>query len=320
MGYSLKLSNERKNALKRVFTEMALIQDDCLIQGRESLLSIAEEEKMKAEGLRPEIISLPSIGLIIRTRAGEAESARVLLQHFFSLSAQLIRLLYGAMYRNCFTCMRAAENRFKGIIEQFCFEGESSSCISNLPVEIVTDRKEMYDELKTYESERGDKLNIRFYQDTFLSLSSLYSLEKKLENALSSHVWLKSGGFLVIEPTEALTVIDVNSGKYVAGRDADETFRKINLEAAEEVARQLRLRNLSGIIIVDFINMRSGQYRQELLHHMKELTAKDRISTRIIDITPLGLMEITRKKINKPLREQFKLCPRKEDPDGINKI
>ena len=157
VGYSLKLSNERKNALKRVFTEMALIQDDCLIQGRESLLSIAEEEKMKAEGLRPEIISLPSIGLIIRTRAGEAESARVLLQHFFSLSAQLIRLLYGAMYRNCFTCMRAAENRFKGIIEQFCFEGESSSCISNLPVEIVTDRKEMYDELKTYESERGDK-------------------------------------------------------------------------------------------------------------------------------------------------------------------
>lgn len=320
VGYSLKLSNERKNALKRVFTERALIQDDCLIQGRESLLSIAEAEKMKAEGLRPEIISLPSIGLIIRTRAGEAESARVLLQHFFSLSAQLIRLLYGAMYRNCFTCMRAAENRFKGIIEQFCFEGESSSCISNLPVEIVTDRKEMYDELKTYESERGDKLNIRFYQDTFLSLSSLYSLEKKLENALSSHVWLKSGGFLVIEPTEALTVIDVNSGKYVAGRDADETFRKINLEAAEEVARQLRLRNLSGIIIVDFINMRSGQYRQELLYHMKELTAKDRISTRIIDITPLGLMEITRKKINKPLREQFKLCPRKEDPDGINKI
>ena len=163
-------------------------------------------------------------------------------------------------------------------------------------------------------------MNIRLYQDTLLSLSSLYSLEKKLENAFSSHVWLKSGGFLVIEPTEALTVIDVNSGKYEAGRNANETYRKINLEAGEEVARQLRLRNLSGIIIVDFINMRSGQYRQELLHYMRELTAKDRISTRIIDITPLGLMEITRKKINKPLREQFKVCPRKEDPDGINKI
>ena len=131
-------------------------------------------------------------------------------------------------------------------------------------------------------------MNIRLYQDTLLSLSSLYSLEKKLENAFSSHVWLKSGGFLVIEPTEALTVIDVNSGKYEAGRNANETYRKINLE--------------------------------ELLHYMRELTAKDRISTRIIDITPLGLMEITRKKINKPLREQFKVCPRKEDPDGINKI
>ncbi|MCI8798196.1 MAG: ribonuclease E/G [Lachnospiraceae bacterium] len=320
VGYSLKLNDEQKNALKRTFTEMAIIQGDSLIQDCNVLLSIAEEEKMKAEGLRPEMISLPSTGLIMRTKTGEAESAEELLRLFFSLSAQFIRLLYGAMYRNCFTCMRAAESRFKSIIDQFCSKGESSSCISKLPVEIITDRKEMYDELKTCESERGDKLNIRLYQDTLLSLSSLYSLEKKLENAFSSHVWLKSGGFLVIEPTEALTVIDVNSGKYEAGRNANETYRKINLEAGEEVARQLRLRNLSGIIIVDFINMRSGQYRQELLHYMRELTAKDRISTRIIDITPLGLMEITRKKINKPLREQFKVCPRKEDPDGINKI
>ena len=308
VGYSLKLSDEKKSALKRSFTEMAVIRDGCLVQDYNILLSITEAEKMKREGLRPEIISFPPIGLIVRTKAGEAESAEELWKQFFSLAAQFIRLLYSAMYRNCFACLRGADSRFKTILEEFYSGIASSSYASELSGtsgEIITDRKELYDELKKYESESGRELNIRFYQDTMLSLSKLYSLEKKLENALDRHVWLKSGGFLIIEPTEALTVIDVNSGKYEAGRDADEACRKINMEAGEEVARQLRLRNLSGIIVVDFINMRSNQYRQELLHYMRELTAKDKIPTKIIDITPLGLMEITRKKINKPLQEQF---------------
>lgn len=310
VGYSLKLSDEKKSALKRSFTEMTVIRDGCLVQDYNILLSITEAEKMKREGLRPEIVSFPPIGLIVRTKAGEAESAEELWRHFFSLTAQLIRLLYSAMYRNCFACLRGADSRFKLILEEF-YSGIASSSndaseLSATSGEIITDRKELYDELKKYESKSGRELNIRYYQDTMLSLSKLYSLEKKLENALDRRVWLKSGGFLVIEPTEALTVIDVNSGKYEAGRDADETCRKINMEAGEEVARQLRLRNLSGIIVVDFINMRSKQYRQELLHYMRELTAKDKIPTKIIDITPLGLMEITRKKINKPLQEQFR--------------
>ena len=130
-------------------------------------------------------------------------------------------------------------------------------------------------------------------------------LSKKMEEALNSRVWLKSGAFLVIESTEALTVIDVNSGKYESGKDANETYRKINREAAEEVARQLRLRNLSGIIIVDFINMKSEQDKKSLLYFLKELTEKDRIPTKVVDMTTLGLVEITRKKINKPLKEQF---------------
>ncbi len=118
-------------------------------------------------------------------------------------------------------------------------------------------------------------------------------------------VWLKCGGCLIIDNTEALTVIDVNSGKCEAGTDSGTAYHKINLEAAEEVARQLRLRNLSGIIIVDFINMQSARDNRNLLHYLRELTARDRVLTKVVDITALGLVEITRQKISKPLREQF---------------
>ena len=110
-------------------------------------------------------------------------------------------------------------------------------------------------ELKEY---AGPLPKLRFYDDASYSLSALYSLETELERALKKTVWLKSGGYLVIEPTEAMTVIDVNTGKNTEKRTAEETYFKTNLEAAAEIAVQLRLRNLSGIIIVDFIDMVSS--------------------------------------------------------------
>ena len=172
--------------------------------------------------------------------------------------------------------------------------------------EIVTDQFSMQEPLERYCREHELDVVVRLYQDKVLPLSVLYSVESKLETALASRVWLKSGGYLIIEPTEALTVIDVNTGKYEAGKDPQETYRRINLEAAEEVAIQLVLRNLSGIIIVDFINMQSASYNRELLNHLKALVQKDKVQTHVVDMTPLGLVEITRKKISKPLREQFR--------------
>ena len=123
--------------------------------------------------------------------------------------------------------------------------------------------------------------------------------------ALERRVWLKSGGYLIIEPTEALTVIDVNSGKYEARKGYGETCRKINLEAAEEIALQLRLRNLSGMILVDFINMEEEEEKTELLSCLRKLVKSDKVKTTVVDMTPLGLVEITRKKVNKPLAEQW---------------
>ncbi len=161
---------------------------------------------------------------------------------------------------------------------------------------------------------KGNPWRVRFYQDSLLPLSKLYSIESKMEMALERRVWLKSGGYLIIEPTEALTVIDVNSGKYEAKKNADETYLKINLEAAEEIMLQLRLRNLSGIIIVDFINMKAEDERRALLRRLRELADHHnkvthyKVKTTIIDMTALGLVEITRKKINKPLAEQWADC------------
>ena len=127
----------------------------------------------------------------------------------------------------------------------------------------------------------------------------------KLEEALNKKVWMKSGAYLVIEQTECLTTIDVNSGKMLKGTQKEEAIWSINEEAAREAALQIRLRNLSGIIIIDFINMKDKAAEEKLLKRMKELTAFDAVSTTVVDMTPLGLMELTRRKTKRSLKEQL---------------
>ena len=136
-----------------------------------------------------------------------------------------------------------------------------------------------------------------------LSLSGLYSLKHVLGSALHEKVWLKHGGYLVIQPTEALTVIDVNSGKCVSKKNQEDAALKINLEAAKEIARQLRLRNLSGIIVIDFINLDDPDKMQILLKEFRKLLSRDPIQATLVDVTELQLVEVTRKKVRKPLYE-----------------
>ena len=147
---------------------------------------------------------------------------------------------------------------------------------------------------------------ISFYRDSRPNLFALYGLAGKLEEALVKRVWLKSGGYLVIEPTEALTVIDVNTGKYDGSKNVEETFALINREAAQETARQIRLRNLSGIILIDFINQKDRQAAKELLEELRSLCKEDPVPVRVVDITALGLVELTRKKVKGTLAEQLK--------------
>ena len=144
--------------------------------------------------------------------------------------------------------------------------------------------------------------NIRFYEDSY-PLYKLYSLETALSHALSRKVWLKSGGSLIIEPTEALVSIDVNTGKFDGKKNLEDTFFKTNLEAAAEIAVQLKLRNLSGIIIVDFIDMKEEGHREQLLSNFEAALKKDPVKTTILGFTRLNLVELTRKKVRKPLHE-----------------
>ena len=172
---------------------------------------------------------------------------------------------------------------------------------------IVTDRADCRENIVRFLLEEApDRKEIfSFYEDETLPLSSLYRLDTALRDALSPKVWLKSGGYLVIEPTEALTVIDVNTGKFSGRKAMDEAILKVNMEAAEEAARQLTLRNLSGIILIDFINMRRPGDSERLMDHLRKELQKDPVKTVLVDITALGLVEITRMKVERPLAENY---------------
>ena len=149
----------------------------------------------------------------------------------------------------------------------------------------------------------GPHLKDKVYLEDQKDLFAYYGVDHELERALRKKVWLKSGGYLVIDQAEALTVIDVNTGKYVGTTNLEDTVRKTNLEAAKEIVRHLRLRNLGGIIIVDFIDMQNEDSRTAVLQLLEEEIKKDRTKTNIFGLTRLGLVEMTRKKTRPSLSE-----------------
>jgi len=140
-----------------------------------------------------------------------------------------------------------------------------------------------------------------------VSLFGIYSVKTQLERALSKKVWLDSGGYLIIDYTEALTVIDVNTGKFTGDRSLSDTAFRLNAEAAAEIAHQLRLRDIGGIIIIDFIDMNTQKQKNELLEILQNALGQDRSHTNVVDITPLGLVEMTRKRKRERLSDVFRL-------------
>jgi ribonuclease G len=135
-------------------------------------------------------------------------------------------------------------------------------------------------------------------------------IEKEIDKALRRRVWLKSGGYIVIDHTEALVSIDVNTGKYVGKRDFEQTVLKINLESVGEIVRQIRLRDLGGIIIIDFIDMEVLEHREQVEKALKKALADDRARTNVLDISELGLVEMTRKRVRQDLRSLLTVpCP-----------
>ncbi len=171
--------------------------------------------------------------------------------------------------------------------------------------EVAADRVRAY--LKTQAPDLIGKVKV--YEDE-LSLFERFHVEDQLRKALDRRVYLKSGGHLVIDRTEALTVIDVNTGKFVGKSSLEETVLHNNLEAAEEIGRQLRLRDIGGIIVIDFIDMESEKNQRMLLQKFRETLARDKTRTQVYDVSALGLVEMTRKNVSKSLLENFsESCP-----------
>ena len=137
-----------------------------------------------------------------------------------------------------------------------------------------------------------------------------YGVEVEIEKALAGQVWLKSGGYLIFDETEALTVVDVNTGRYIGRRNLADTILKTNLEAAEEIARQVRLRDIGGIIIIDFIDMSIEDHRRKVIDKLNSAIKNDRTKTYVLGLTNLGLVEMTRKKVRQDLSEYLQQpCP-----------
>ena len=235
-------------------------------------------------------------GVLFRTKAASISEIE-LFASFEGLYDEWMIMLQTAKHRTCFTCIRKQTSYALDCLETFIPAEEYE--------EIITDDKEIYEEISSWAKIHNK--NLRLYQDTKFPLTGLYALTTKVEEALKKRVWLKSGAYLVIEHTEALTTIDVNTGKYEKKKDMTEAHHNVNMEAAEEIALQLRLRNISGIIIVDFINCQDAEQKNSLMKYLKTLVKQDRIPTKVIDMTPLGLVEITRKKELKPLYEQVQV-------------
>ena len=160
-----------------------------------------------------------------------------------------------------------------------------------------------------------DKINGRWINRVKLytkkqPIFELYDIESQIEGALRSKVWLKSGGYIVINQTEALVSIDVNTGRYIGKKSLEETVFKTNKEAVSEIVRQIRLRNLGGIIVVDFIDMEEEEHRKEVLELLENELKKDKSRTNILTIDEIGLVAITRKRVKQSLeRELTQVCP-----------
>ena len=252
--------------------------------------ALREEYKQRLAALKND-----SYGIIIRTNAKEVPM-EVVVEEIAQLKQEFEQLKRTANSRTCYSCLVSAPPSYITDLNNVYTEG-----LTDIIVEDPMLHQQIYNYLSTEQPEFLQKL--RLYKDPLLPLSKLYSTDLVIERALSEHVWLKNGGFLMIQPTEALTVIDVNSGKFTAKKKQADAYLKVNLEAAKEIAKQIRLRNLSGIILVDFINMDDSQKMQELLNQFRKYLLLDPVQTNLVDVTALQLVELTRKKVRRPLHE-----------------
>jgi len=237
-----------------------------------------------------------SPGYIVRTNA-EGQPAEALaediayLGRVWALIEQNVRstAVGGCVYEDLSLPMRAVRDLIRRDVEK-----------------VKVDSRETCDRLRTFAAQYMPGLaeKIEHYVGA-RPVFDLYGVEDEIQRALEKEVPLKSGGYLVIDQTEAMTTIDVNTGSFLGQRNLEETVYRTNLEAAQSVARQLRLRNLGGIIIIDFIDMVDPEHRRQVLRTLEKSLARDHAKTTVYDFSPLGLVEMTRKRTIESLQRQL---------------
>ncbi len=250
-----------------------------------------EAERARLKELVSELRS-GQLGYIVRT-AAEGVNADKLSQEMEFLS----KLWEGIRkkYQNALTpslIHQELDIRLRAVRDLLLHEAET----------LIIDSRDGYQEILSFLDTfmPGLKSSVALYEGNE-PIFDAYNLEGDISRALKKKVWLKSGGYIIIEHTEALVAIDVNTGRYVGKHNLEETILKTNLEAVKEIAYQIRLRDIGGIIIIDFIDMEKKPNQEKVFNALSEAFAKDRSKTHILPMSDMGLIQMTRKRIRKPL-------------------
>lgn len=249
-----------------------------------------------AEGLRPE-----GMGLIVRTAAEGMDEkdlrddVRFLLQLWSQVTERARNSRAPSLlYQDLGLIRRVVRDLFTGEVDRFV-------------VDSPREGERIRDLVGSFAPELRDRIYIHTGPQPIFEA---YGVEREIERAMHRKVWLRSGGYVVFDRTEAATVIDVNTGKYVGKTDLASTILKTNLEAVDEIVRQIRLRDIGGIILVDFIDMESEKHRRRVLSAFDDAVRADRAKIHVIDLTGLGLVELTRKRVYQDLEELMRIpCP-----------
>ncbi|MBI2924521.1 MAG: Rne/Rng family ribonuclease [Verrucomicrobia bacterium] len=245
------------------------------------------EERQRLKKIVRELHIPDGMGVIIRT-AGEGQQARYFVRDLALLLDEWKDVQERIAKQPSATCAFQEPDLIERTVRDFLTED-----VDRIVVDNQKQYERMRDMIARISKRSADK--VKFYTDS-QPVFDRFSITRQLESAFSRQVHLKSGGYIVVDETEALVAIDVNTGRHKSGKDQESTICKVNLEAADEICRQLRLRNIGGLIVLDFIDMKSRRDQQSVFHRMKDGLRRDRAKTHILPISQLGLMEMTRQR------------------------
>lgn len=291
-----------KDAIKTkdpvVTTKLSIYGDNVILTSHDRTIGVSNKlDKELAAKLKAAVLlrcadhEEAGYGIIVRTNARNVEIENV-AEDAASVAGVYGQIIKKAPHQTLYSCVYKGKCDY--ILQMKSVDFKSIEWVK-------TDCDDIYELLCSEYGMYEDADKIMRYDDSALSLSTLYGIRSRLDELTSRRVWLACGGNIIIEQLETLTFIDVNSAKNISPKD--NSILNVNIEAAKEISRQLRLRNISGMILIDFINMKSDKDRNELIDRLKQYIKEDSTVCTFVDITKLGLVELTRKKIHKSLKQ-----------------